>query len=145
MSFDMMTNVIPIIFFGIFGLFIFIFIFIFINMFSSKARAKMMSKQVKSMKHMVDYTKDDLEDLMSDLGSISANVQNNIVNANEDILRNVATKTADINKDAIETTVGAIRKGWTGDSNTKPTVFCKHCGKKIDLDSTFCKFCGKEQ
>ena len=147
MDFNMITNFIPIAFFGIFGISIFIFIFVFINIFSSKSRAKMMSKHVKAMKNMVDYSKNDLEDLMTDLGSISANVQNNIVNQNEDIFRNVANKTADINKDAIETTVSAIRKGWNGnnDSNTKNTVYCKYCGKKIDFDSTFCKFCGKQQ
>ena len=25
------------------------------------------------------------------------------------------------------------------------TIFCKHCGGKIDEDSQFCKHCGKEQ
>ncbi len=143
MDFNMITNFMQFAFLGIFGLAIFIFIFVFINMFSSKARAKMMSKQVKAMKHMVDYTKEDLEDLMTDLGSVSANVQNNIVNENEDILRNVASKTADINKDAIETTVGAIKNGWEGNSNS--TIYCKYCGKKIDANSVFCKYCGKQQ
>ena len=143
MSFNVMANFMQYAFIGIFGFSIFIFIFVFINMFSSKARGKMMSKQVKAMKHMVDYTKEDLEELMTDLGSVTANVQNNIVNQNEDILRNVANKTADINKDAIETTVGAIKKGWEGNNNS--TIYCKYCGKKIDADSEFCKFCGKQQ
>lgn len=144
MDFDIMTNFMQYAFFGIFGLAIFIFGFVFINLFSSKARAKMMSKQVKAMKHMVDYTKEDLEDLMTDLGSVSANVQNNIINQNEDILRNVVNKTADINKGAIETTVGAIKKGWSSNDAVK-TIYCKYCGEKIDSDSVFCKSCGKQQ
>ena len=142
MNVGMMMNVIPFVFFIIFGISIFMFIFIFINMVSGKARGKLMSKQVKAMKHMVDYSKEDLEELMTDLGSVSANVQNNIVNENEDILRNVANKTADINKDAIETTIGAVKRGWDGNKNSGQ--FCKYCGKKIDGDSRFCKYCGKE-
>ena len=143
MDINFMTNFVQYAFFGIFGISIFIFIFIAINMFSSKSRAKFMSKQVQAMKHMVDYSKDDLEDMMTSLGGITANVQNNIVNQNEDILRNVANKTADINKDAIETTVGAIKRGWDVKSNS--TIYCKHCGEKIDADSVFCKSCGKQQ
>lgn len=142
MSTSMIISSVPYIFFIIFGISIFMFIFIFVNIFSSKSRAKMMSKQVKAMRHMVDYSKEDLEELMTDLGSVSANVQNNIVNENEDILRNVANKTADINKDALETTIGAIKRGWDGNSTS--AQFCKYCGKKIDGDSRFCKYCGKE-
>lgn len=142
MSASMIISSVPYIFFIIFGISIFMFIFIFVNIFSSKSRAKMMSKQVKAMRHMVDYSKEDLEELMTDLGSVSANVQNNIVNENEDVLRNVANKTADINKDAIETTIGAIKRGWDG--NNTSAQFCKYCGKKIDDDSRFCKYCGKE-
>lgn len=143
MDINFMTNFVQYAFFGIFFVSIFSFIFIAINMFSSKSRAKMMSKQVQAMKHMVDYSKDDLEDMMTSLGGITANVQNNIVNQNEDILRNVASKTADINKEAIETTVGAIKRGW--DTKNDATIFCKHCGEKIDADSVFCKSCGKQQ
>jgi len=144
MDINFMTNFVQYAFFGIFLISIFLFVFIAINMFSSKSRAKMMSKQVQAMKHMVDYSKDDLEDMMTSLGGITANVQNNIVNQNEDVLRNVASKTADINKDAIETTVGAIKRGWDT-PNGAITIYCKHCGEKIDADSVFCKSCGKKQ
>ena len=30
-------------------------------------------------------------------------------------------------------------------NNNEETIFCKHCGAKIDADSKFCKSCGKEQ
>lgn len=142
MNVSMIISSIPFISFIIFGISIFMFIFVFVNIFSSKSRAKMMSKQVKAMRHMVDYTKEDLEELITDLGEVSVNAQNNIVNENEDILRNVANKTTDINKDAIETTIGAIKRGWDG--NNTSLQFCKYCGKKIDSDSRFCKYCGKK-
>ena len=29
------------------------------------------------------------------------------------------------------------------DEEPMKTMFCKYCGKKIELDSTFCKYCGK--
>lgn len=120
-----------------------VFTFMLFMMFSSKFRGRMMSKQVKAMKHMTDYVKDDMTDVLTNLGSISANAQNNIINQNEDKLRNIANKTANISKDAITTTVRAIKDGFT-DGN-KPTIYCKHCGATIDADSRFCKTCGKEQ
>ena len=138
--FEVMPNIMPIIFFGIFGFSILMFIFVIIQIVSPKARGKMMSKHFKSLKHMTEYAKDDMEDVMENLGNISANAQNNIINQNEDILRNIATKQANINKDAIKTTVGAVKAGWTGSNS----VYCKYCGSAIDADSRFCKSCGKE-
>ena len=61
------------------------------------------------------------------------------MNDNEDKLKDIADKSANISKDAITTTVGAIKKG------IKSNIYCKHCGKDIDADSKFCKHCGKEQ
>ena len=139
--FEVMPNIMPIIFFGIFGFSILMFIFVIIQIVSPKARGKMMSKHFKSLKHMTEYAKDDMEDVIENFGNISANAQNNIINQNEDILRNIATKQANINKDAIRTTASAIREGF-GSTNT---MFCKHCGSSIDADSKFCKSCGKEQ
>ena len=46
-------------------------------------------------------------------------------------------------EETIETTVGAIKRGW--DTKNDATIFCKHCGEKIDADSVFCKSCGKQQ
>jgi len=116
-------------------------VFTFIMMFSSKFRGKFMSHQVKAVKHMTDYSKEDIENIMKNMGNVMANSQNDIINQNEEILKNIANKNAEINKDAIRTTVSAIKDGF---ENGK-TVFCKHCGSKIDADSKFCKSCGKEQ
>lgn len=141
MDFELISSIMPVMFIIIFAIAGFIFLFVMINMFSPKARGKMMSKQIEAMKHMTNYSRDDIEDVITTLGNVSANAQNNIINQNEDILKNIATKQANINKDAIKTTVGAIKEGFS-DNNT---VFCKHCGSVIDADSRFCKVCGKEQ
>lgn len=138
--FGVMPKIFPIIFFGILGFTILMFVFVIIQMVSPKARGKMMSKQFKSLKHMTEYARDDMEDVIENLGNISANAQNNIINQNEDILRNIATKNANINRDAIKTTASAIKEGFSSTN----TMFCKHCGSSIDVDSKFCKVCGKE-
>ena len=135
----------PIIFGAIFFLAIAIFIFVAINMFSPKARGNMMSKQMRAMKHMTDLSKEDMQDVLTNLSEISLNAKKEILNQNEDVLRDIANKEASINRDAIKTTVGAVRDGWTGENNEGKTIFCKHCGALIDADSRFCKECGKEQ
>ena len=66
---------------------------------------------------------------------------NSIIDENEDDIRHVVSKSADMSKDAITTTTRAIKKGLTEDDS----IYCKHCGKKIDADSKFCSICGKEQ
>lgn len=119
---------------------ILIFILTVVLIFSSKFRGKLMSKQIKAVKNMTDYSKDDIENIMTNLGNISVNAQNNIVTENEETLKNIADKQANINKDSITTISKAIKDGFS-----KETIFCKHCGSVIDEDSTFCKYCGKEQ
>lgn len=57
----------------------------------------------------------------------------------EDI-ESVSTDMANATKEGIKITANAIKEGFTGKS-----IFCKHCGSKIDEDSKFCKVCGKEQ
>ena len=120
-------------------IFIAIFTFAILSIFSPKFRGKMMSRQVKSLRYMTDYSKDDLETALTNLGEVSVNTSSNVLTNNEDKLKNIADTTANISKDAITTTVGAIKKG------IKDTIYCKHCGKIIDKDSKFCKYCGKEQ
>ena len=57
----------------------------------------------------------------------------------EDI-KSISDNMAYATKDGIKTTVGAIKEGLT-----QKSMFCKHCGSEIDIDSKFCKKCGKEQ
>ena len=115
--------------------FVLIFIFAILTFVSPKFRGKMMSRQIKSLKYMTEYSKDDL----TDLGEASININSSILNNNEDKLKDIADKTANISKDAIKTTVSAIKNG------IKDNIYCKHCGEVIDSDSKFCKYCGREQ
>ena len=57
---------------------------------------------------------------------------------NKEDLTAIANNRAEIMSDAVSTTAGAIVNG------VQKTMFCKHCGAKIDADSTFCSRCGKE-
>ena len=72
--------------------------------------------------------------------SAVARAQNNVIKNNEEILKQTANKTANINKDAVKTMAHAIKEGFT-----EELIYCKHCGVAIDSDSKFCKSCGKEQ
>ena len=82
-----------------------------------------------------------MEKTLTRMGTIAAKARKNILINNEEDLRFSANKQADINKDAIKTTMNAIKEGLTEDE----IVYCKHCGSSIDADSKFCKSCGKEQ
>ena len=65
------------------------------------------------------------------------------IEENKQDLTDIANTTAEIHKDAVKTTVSAIKDGLTED--TDPQMYCKHCGAQIDANSRFCKVCGKEQ
>lgn len=118
------------------------FVYTIAMTFNPKLRGKMMSKNIKAMKHMTDISRDDLEDIYTQFGEMGVNVKGNIINNNEETLRNIANKEANINKEAVKTTFGAIKEGLSGNNEN---MFCKHCGAMIDSDSKFCKSCGKEQ
>ena len=45
----------------------------------------------------------------------------------------------------LETAAKEIAKGVKEGMADGETMFCKHCGTKIDADSKFCSECGKEQ
>ena len=91
-----------------------IFTFTFLMLFSPKLRAKFFAHQMKAQKYMLEE--------------------------NEEMLKDINRKTANISKDGIEITARAVKKGFSGE-----TIYCKHCGNSIDADSKFCKVCGKEQ
>jgi hypothetical protein len=57
---------------------------------------------------------------------------------NKDDLTAIANNSAEIMGDAVSKTANAIANG------VQKTMFCKHCGARIDADSTFCSRCGKE-
>ena len=57
---------------------------------------------------------------------------------NKDDLTAIANNSAEIMSDAVSKTANAVANG------VQKTMFCKHCGARIDADSTFCSRCGKE-
>ena len=109
-------------------------------MISPKLRGKLMSRQIKAAKHMMDYSKEDLKDLLSTSADIGINAEKEILDNNEETMKDNATRKANISKEGIEITANAIKEGLS-----KNKIYCKHCGKLIDEDSRFCKSCGKEQ
>ena len=89
-------------------------IFTFIMILSPKLRAKWMSRQIKVTKYMLEKNEEDLRDL--------------------------AAKGANIAKDGVKITSGAVNDGFSSWDN-----YCKHCGAVIDADSIYCKKCGRKQ
>lgn len=57
---------------------------------------------------------------------------------NKEDLTAIANNNAEIMSDAVSKTASAFANG------VQKTMFCKHCGERIDSDSTFCSHCGKE-
>ena len=82
--------------------------------FSPKLRAKFMSHQLKASKYMMEQ--------------------------NEELLKELSTKSANLSKEGIKIKAGAVKEGFSVDS-----IYCKHCGISIDSESKFCKACGKRQ
>ena len=89
-------------------------IFGFAMIFSPKLRAKYMSHQLKASKYVMDE--------------------------NEDILRELNKKGANIEREGIKIRTSAVKEGFNQD-----TCYCSSCGKVIDTNSRFCKYCGEEQ
>lgn len=136
----MSVIILEILFFIIPILVVLIFIFTIALMVSPKLRGKWMSKQIEATKHMMEYSKDDLKDILSTSKSVEVNAEKEILDNNEEIMKDNVKRNANINKEGIEITAKAIKDGLT---NNK--VYCKYCGKLIDSDSKYCKVCGREQ
>lgn len=136
----MSVIILKILFFIIPILVVLTFIFTIALMVSPKLRGKWMSKQIEATKHMMEYSKDDLKDILSTSKSVEVNAEKEILDNNEEIMKDNVTRKANINKERIEITAKAIKEGLT---NNK--VYCKYCGKLIDSDSKYCKVCGREQ
>lgn len=115
-----------------------VFILVIAQIISPKFRGKLMSRQIKATKYMMDEVKDDLTDLGTTVGNIGINAQKDILNQNENTLKDLNKRQANIDKEGIEIRTRAIKDGLTKDEG----IYCKHCGTLIDKDSKFCKNCG---
>ena len=136
----MSVIILEILFYLIAILVVLIFVFTIALMISPKLRGKWMSNQIEATKHMMEYSKEDLKNILSTSKSIEVNAEKEMLDNNEEIMKDNITKKANINKEGIEITAKAIKEGL---SNNK--VYCKYCGKLIDSDSKYCKVCGREQ
>ena len=95
-----------------------------------------MKKQIESTKYMLEESKDSIKDV----ANLGINIKENILNENEDALKNMSKKEAEIAGEKIKIYASSIKEGLSQNK-----VYCKHCGSLIDNDSKFCKNCGKEQ
>lgn len=136
----MSVIILEILFYLIAILVVLIFVFTIALMISPKLRGKWMSNQIEATKHMMEYSKEDLKNILSTSKSIEVNAEKEMLDNNEEIMKDNITKKANINKEGIEITAKAIKEGL---SNNK--VYCKYCRKLIDSDSKYCKACGREQ
>ena len=115
-----------------------IFGFVFAMILSPKLRSKMMKHQIKATKYMMEDSQEELSDIAAVSSNIAIKSRKKVLEENEELLTEMATRNASINKEGVEITARAIKKGLS-----KQVVHCKYCGKEIDDDSVFCKFCGK--
>ena len=74
-----------------------------------------------------------------EIAKIRAKTIKYIQEENKEDLSTIASTHAEIMSDALTTSANALSNG------IRKTMFCKHCGAKIDSDSKFCSACGKEQ
>jgi hypothetical protein len=89
------------------------------------------------MRYMLDESKDDI----AKLSSVGVDIKKQILDENEENLKDIAKKEADIKSVGIKSAAKAVKDGLT----KRDTMYCKHCGSEIDSDSKYCKKCGKEQ
>ncbi len=91
--------------------FLAILTFIILLIFSPKFKAKLMGNQIKAVEYTVHDNKDNITHIGSDVGDIITNTGENILNNNEDKLKDIASRSAKVMEGGIETTAGAITKG----------------------------------
>lgn len=130
-SFNIIFTVVMIFSLLIFGV-------VFAMILSPKLRSKMMKHQIKATKYMMEDSQEELSDIAAVSSNIAIKSRKKVLDENEELLTEMATRNASINKEGVEITARAIKKGLS-----KQVVHCKYCGKEIDDDSVFCKFCGK--
>ena len=71
-----------------------------------------------------------------EMAKLSTKTAKYIQEENKEDLKEIVTTTAEIHSEAVTVTTKAIKEGL------KDTMYCKHCGKEVDIDSKFCKHCG---
>ena len=80
-----------------------------------------------------------MKNIMQQMMKDAIKMQKEILNENEDDLKEISATQANIEKAAIEIKAAAVKEGLTKDN-----IYCKYCGSLIDEDSIYCKKCGKK-
>lgn len=117
MNFENMFNVASIMGIIILIISVLLFVIIIFTMFSPKLRSKFVDAQLKAQKQVIDD--------------------------NEELLKDLNTRSAEITKDGTKVQYRAMAEGIK-EGLGEEKIFCKYCGKQIDTDSKFCNGCGKE-
>ena len=86
------------------------FVFVLGMMFVPGLRSKFMGHQLKMQKRMLEDNKEVMQDIGKITGEIGVKTAKGVLDENEEDIRHVVGKTADISKDAITTTTRAIKK-----------------------------------
>ncbi len=119
-----------VIFYVIVGFFVLFFIFFLINII----------RVIKFQNDVFGKNPNMDNNVMANAMNNSINVLDSVTKANEEKLTDISNRNARIKKESVKVTARAVREGLLEES-----VYCKYCGKLIDVDSKFCKVCGKEQ
>ena len=82
---------------------------------------------------------------MSQMMKRTIKMQKDILDENEEDLKEISAKSANIEKEAIEIKARAVRDGFINNEEKEDNKYCKYCDALIDDDSLFCKKCGKKQ
>lgn len=125
-------------------LFVIVFLVVVFIGITPKGRKGVMNSMMKSnLDVLKDMHTGEMSETLKDLSKTAINIKKDILTENEEVLKEVAEMEANIEKSAIRIKAEAVKEGFS--SGGVKTIYCKHCGAKIDNDSKFCKECGKAQ
>ena len=74
-----------------------------------------------------------------EISKVSTETVKYIQEENKEDLQDIMTTKAEIAAEAVTITANAVKDGLQN------SIYCKHCGEKIDADSIFCRYCGGKQ
>ena len=120
-----------------------VFIIIMVALFLAFVILMIMAFKPSSIEKKLSKNMGHMDGMMGSMMKNMLEVEKQILEENEEDLRNINKKSAEIESDGLEIKARAIKKGLVGDEGQ--TIFCRHCGQQIEADSKFCKYCGKEQ
>lgn len=108
-------------FYIIFGVITFlsigIIVFVFLTIFNPKMRAKLVSQNIKAQKQILDD--------------------------NEEILKDISEKNADLENISFKKKVKTIQEAFK-EEKSQNYIYCQNCGQKNNEDARYCQKCGEK-